>query len=125
MLKILILEDEPTSRLIAEDFLKDIAQCDFAVTPDEALEMYKQSQNKGLYDVLLLDFELADKTGIEFLTELRQFEKTTSSARAIPVIMTTSHHSKKRQTLHNGADDFLTKPLDRQRLLKVIEKYTQ
>lgn len=60
------------------------------------------------YDVILLDWDLPKKSGVELLRELREKGDNT------PVIMLTAHDSAKdkEKGLDCGADDYLAKPFD-------------
>lgn len=121
MLKVLILDDEPTSRMLVKDFLSDIATCDDVAMPDEAFDLYKKSQDSGLYDLVILDYNLPGKNGVEFLKELREFENTTSSGRAVPVIVTTAEPAAKRDSFDARCDDFINKPVEREVLLEKLK----
>lgn len=65
------------------------------------------------YDVLLLDLNLPDGRGLEFLRALRRQGDTT------PVIITTAMDqlSMRIDGLNAGADDYLVKPFDLEELL--------
>jgi DNA-binding response OmpR family regulator len=64
------------------------------------------------YDVIILDWELPEKPGIEVLREFRAHGGTT------PVLMLTgkSDVSEKEKGLDSGADDYLAKPFEMREL---------
>lgn len=68
-------------------------------------------------DVILLDLGLPGGGGLEVLSRLRSDEATS----AIPVIvMSARHRSEGEAALAAGADAFLQKPVENQRLLYAI-----
>lgn len=68
--------------------------------------------------LVLLDYELPDMTGQEFLRKARELD----SLKNIPVIMLTSHSGRDivEKTIQSGADDFIVKPADRELLIKKV-----
>lgn len=73
------------------------------------------------YDVVLLDVNLQDTSGLEILTQLRQIED------APEVIMLTSDATLPTgiKAMRLGAYDYLTKPADREEMEAVIAKATE
>lgn len=69
-------------------------------------------------DLVILDWELPDKTGIDVLKNLRQEQESN-----IPVLFTTQRDSEEDvvTALKAGADDYLAKPLGEKELLARIE----
>jgi DNA-binding response OmpR family regulator len=68
------------------------------------------------FDLILLDINLPDKSGIEILKNLRKNKNN------IPVIILTARDSinQKIEGLNSGADDYLVKPFDLEELLARI-----
>jgi CheY-like chemotaxis protein len=71
-------------------------------------------------DLILLDLNLPDMHGDEVLARLGQDERT----RGLPVIVISADAtaSQRERTLAGGAHAYLTKPLDVQRLLELLEE---
>jgi len=74
-----------------------------------------------LPDLILLDLNLPDMHGSEVLRHLKENEKTVS----IPVVIISADAmpAQQKRLLQQGAREYLTKPLDVNALLKVIDKY--
>src|SRR5689334_14047310 len=72
------------------------------------------------FDLLILDWNLPDITGIDVLRRIRASGK-------VPVIFCTSRESQDDvvRALHEGANDYLHKPVRRMELLARIESVTR
>jgi putative two-component system response regulator len=110
--RILIADDEPANLLLLESFLKDagdiLSVADSLRVEHEFLDFEP--------DILLLDLHMPAPDGLEILRRLRSAR---SSLGFLPVIMLTADTTKvaRNTALLLGADDFLTKPLDREEVL--------
>ena len=101
MNQILIVEDDKHLNDGIRLALKKDFVCSQAYNIASAREMYHQQQ----YDLVLLDINLPDGDGIDFLTEIRKTDD-------IPVIMLTANNMEMDivSALELGADDYITKP---------------
>ncbi len=115
--KILIVDDDPDIAMMLEDRLQS---CDYGtlIARDgiQALEMVEQEAPR----LMLLDLDMPRLSGLEVLKRL----PTVKQAEDIPVIVMTAHGSIETavEAMKDGAYDFLTKPLDKDHLLFVIDK---
>lgn len=103
MAKILIIEDDLDMSFSMESFLKmEKFAVEAVANGQEGLERLQFYQ----YDLVILDWQLPDTTGIEILKDYRRRGGKT------PVLMLTgkSDISEKEKGLDSGADDYLTKP---------------
>lgn len=105
--KILIVDDEPGMVHVLARTLLDMAQLHFAVRGDDALQ--KLAQHRP--DLMLIDAELPDISGMEVIRRLR----ATPELAGTKVVMVTSHDTDhhRSQAFELGALDFFTKPIDR------------
>ncbi|MDV2884150.1 response regulator transcription factor [Alkalihalophilus pseudofirmus] len=116
MKKILIADDEEVLRMLIVDTLEgDHHQLDEAEDGIEALSLIKKEQ----YDLLILDYMMPEKSGIEVLMETRKL--------AIPqpkVLMLTAKSQQKDQDemYKEGANYFLAKPFSPIELLSLVEE---
>jgi two-component system phosphate regulon response regulator PhoB len=110
--QILIVEDEPSiAELIAINLSHAGYQIDRAFQADEALQILRTKK----IDLIILDWMLPGKSGVQFAKELRAKEST----QFIPILMLTakSAEADKIMGLDAGADDYVTKPFSPNELI--------
>ncbi len=115
--KILIVEDDFENQKFLNIFLSRTFQTDVC---DSETTFY-QKINEGDYDIILMDISLkGNKDGLELIREIRKDPKR----KDIPVVVLTAHafQRDKENAFAAGADEFLTKPIMNDALLKAIEK---
>jgi putative two-component system response regulator len=116
MNRILIVDDEPCNVLLLESFLADTAIKTRGLTDSLMVEhVFREFEP----DIVLLDLRMPQPDGLEILRRLRGARE---SLGFLPVIVLTADTSRvaRNSALVLGADDFLTKPLDRtETLLRV------
>jgi len=73
-------------------------------------------------DLILLDIQLPDVSGIEVARRLKADEQT----RAIPIIAVTAFAmpGERTEILDSGCDDYISKPLNIREFLALVERYT-
>lgn len=107
----LIVDDDETHAAVVKDALvREGFRVRCAGTVEEALAAI----DKRLPDLLLLDWKLPDRDGIDVCRILRKDPQTAQ----LPIIMLTSLKAldKKVEGLDTGADDYLAKPFELQEL---------
>jgi putative two-component system response regulator len=125
--RILLVDDEPANLMLLEAFLKDSGEIKSLTNSRQVEHVFVEFEP----DILLLDLHMPAPDGLEILRRL-------SSARAsvgfLPVIVLTADSTRvaRNTALLLGADDFLTKPLDRddvvlrvRNLLRTRQLYTE
>jgi two-component system, chemotaxis family, chemotaxis protein CheY len=112
-MKILVVDDEADVQpLFIQRFRKEIrsGEFDFAfsLSGEDALEYLKKNHSEVV--LILSDINMPGMTGIELLSRIRHtYEKPP------PVVMMITAYGdeeNRRQAMQNGANEFLTKPLD-------------
>lgn len=105
--KVLVVEDETDIReLIVLHLTREGHRVDAVGNGLEALEYLSQKP----YDLVVLDWMLPEKSGLEILRELRK----TKGHEQLAVLMVTAKgaNSDLIMGLENGADDYLVKPFE-------------
>ena len=127
MWKILVVEDDESSRKLLIKTLKGKAFCLEATTGREAIDLYNLSiREKAKYDLILLDIMMPDMDGIEVLQTIREKEERghIDKKKRIPVIMVTVKSEKQAvlEACKKGCDDYIVKPIDTDIIVEKIEK---
>jgi PAS domain S-box-containing protein len=112
---VLVIEDDANTRDLLKRFLnKDGFRVQTVSEGEEGLRLARELQP----DVITLDVMMPGLDGWAVLTEL----KADPALAEIPVVMLTIVDNK-NLGYALGASDYLTKPIQRERLLAVLEKY--
>ena len=113
---ILIVEDEPA---IAELVSLHCRHAGYTVKVAHAVLDARDIVDETLPDLVVLDWMLPDKSGIDFARELRRDERT----RDLPILMLTARAAEddKVRGLEVGADDYVTKPFSPKELVARIK----
>lgn len=117
-LNVLLVEDIELNVIVARSVLEKLGNSvDVAMTGKAALEMFKP----GEYDLVLLDIQLPDMTGLDISRELT---KRYSREDLPPLVALTANVLKdKQEYLNAGMDDVLSKPLSVPALTAMIKKF--
>jgi len=114
------VEDQETNQIIARKFLESAgALVQVAANGREALEHLAQES----FDLVLMDCQMPEIDGFEATRRLRDLEKGTG--RHLPVIAMTAHAmaGDRDRCLQAGMDDYLTKPVSREPLLRAVARW--
>jgi PleD family two-component response regulator len=114
--KILIADDEPFGQQLLEAILLE-QNCDllFAENGQKAMKYI----NEFLPDIILLDIMMPEINGFEVCQMIRSNAATSE----IPVILITAldDRDSKKRGLEAGANDYISKPYDRNEVLAKIK----
>lgn len=112
-MKILVVDDEADVQpLFLQRFRKEIKNhefdFDFALSGEQALDYLKEKHTEVV--LILSDINMPGMSGLELLSVIRHDYDNPPPL----VMMITAYGDEEnhRNALENGADDFLTKPLD-------------
>jgi two-component system, chemotaxis family, chemotaxis protein CheY len=127
-MKVLIVEDDFTSRKLLQGILSGYGACDVATNGMEAIEAFKSAwDEKAPYDLICLDVMMPNMDGHEALTKIKSLERerNVTPDKEAKVIMTSALGDPKNvfQALYReGAITYLVKPIGKQKLLDEIKK---
>lgn len=115
MTTVLIVEDEAGARESLTDILDDEG---YDVTPVETLAAAHDVLDRDAADIILLDVFLGKDNGLQLLA------RVASEQRDIPVIVFTGSGDIEMavDAMHTGAHDFITKPINTERLLRSLKR---
>jgi signal transduction histidine kinase/ligand-binding sensor domain-containing protein/DNA-binding response OmpR family regulator len=117
-LRILVVEDNPVNQKLAARVLSKLGY-----VPDAAWNGLEavQAVNKVHYDVLLMDMQMPEMDGLEATRKIRS---STGIQQPVIIAMTANAMQGDRdQCLQAGMDDYISKPIDLEELVGLLEKW--
>jgi signal transduction histidine kinase/DNA-binding response OmpR family regulator len=120
-LRVLLAEDNPTNRELALRILEKRGHHVLVATNgQEALDLWERDP----VDAILMDVQMPVMGGLEATRLIREREAATGAH--VRIVAMTAHAMKgdRERCLAAGMDDYISKPLDRQRLLAIVEGNT-
>ena len=126
-MKTLIVEDDFTSRLLIQEFLRGYGVSHIAVNGREAVEAVAAALDSGEpYQLICLDIMMPGMTGQQALKEIRELEESRGifSSDGSKIIMTTAMNDiqSKIDAFAGLCDAYLTKPIHKEHLLRELRK---
>jgi signal transduction histidine kinase/ActR/RegA family two-component response regulator len=118
-LRVLLAEDNLVNRQLVVRLLEKRGhRVDTATNGREACEAFHRQS----YDVILMDVQMPEMTGIEATAAIREAERGTG--RHIPIIAMTAHAMKgdRERFLAGGMDGYVSKPILLKELTDALEK---
>ncbi len=122
MTKVLLVDDSAVMRKIIQRNIKEtgLVVDEFVEAGDGNQALDKVNTNGDL-DLILLDWNMPNMSGIEFVKTLRSL----NLSKRIPVVMVTTEGSdaKVSEAKESGADGYLTKPFTADQLRDTLGEY--
>lgn len=115
MVKCLIVDDEPLAIEIIETYLNKLEDFEIVAKCQNALQAFKVLEESSV-DLIFLDIQMPQLTGIEFLKALSNKPK---------VIFTTAYIDYAVESYELDVLDYLVKPISFERFFKAINKYSK
>jgi putative two-component system response regulator len=108
-MRVAIIDDEQINRIVMRKMLSAVCECEAHEFPDPHSGLDWCVDNDP--DLVIVDYMMPDMHGLEFIRRLRQHAERKDT----PVLMVTADHERsvRYESLREGANDFLTKPLDK------------
>lgn len=126
-MKILIVEDDFTSRLLLQEILKHYGTCHIAVNGQEAVEAARAArQADEPYDLICLDIMMPELDGQGALRQIRDDEEAQGviSTQGAKIMMVTALSDIKNvhAAYGNLCDGYLPKPIHKAELIKELRQ---
>ena len=115
--KVLITEDEETSDLFLTEVLKNFSkEILHAKNGKEAVDICKQTNN---IDFILMDIKMPEMDGYEATRQIRKFNSN------VIIIAQTAYAftGDREKAINAGCNDYITKPIKKNELMKIMVKY--
>jgi CheY-like chemotaxis protein len=122
-LAVLVAEDNEINALLARSLLARLGHRPAVATNGaEAIAIWRAAQTGGApFDIVLMDVQMPGVDGIEATRQIRAAETASEGCRTPIVALTANALAEDRDAcLAAGMDDFLVKPLDRERLAAML-----
>lgn len=116
--ELLIAEDDDMNYLFFETVLRNkFAAIYRAENGQDAVELCKEYPSIG---VVLMDIKMPGMDGLEATRQIKSFRKE------LPIIAVTAFamHGDENRIREAGCDDYLSKPVDKKKLIEVLRKYS-
>jgi len=126
-MKILIVEDDLSSRKFLYKFMCNYGECDITVDGMEGLDAYLMALDEDEpYDLICLDIMMPKVDGVKVLKTIREIERQRNieGDKMVKIIMTTALNDVDlvKNTFDSGCEVYATKPIDIKKLENVMEK---
>jgi PAS domain S-box-containing protein len=120
--RILVAEDNRVNQIVAAGVLTNLGYaCDIVDNGRKAVAAVAD----GSYDLVLMDCSMPEMDGFEATRQIRLAEGADpgSRPRHMPIIALTANaiNGDRERCLQAGMDDYVSKPIDRNRLIEAIE----
>ncbi len=132
-IKILLTEDHPTNQKVTSQHLR---KAGYEVTIADNGQIGVETFKSQSFDLVLMDIDMPVMNGFEATREIRAYEakilkmdedQSVSTSARTPIIAMTAHAKieDRQECLEAGMDDYASKPIRRNELLNIVDKWTQ
>ena len=121
-LNILLAEDNPINRVLAQKLLQKQGHAVAAVNNGaEAVKLWEEI-HASQFDIILMDVQMPEMDGLQATTRIREREFSTGAH--IPIIAVTAHAMKgdRERCINAGMDGYIAKPINPGELAKAIQE---
>ncbi len=118
--RVLVVEDNAINQQVAEEILSGFGlSVEIAANGRIATDMLRSSADR--YDAVLMDLQMPEMDGYEATRTIRTLLKN----QAIPIIAMSAHalQHERQRALDVGMNDYVTKPVDPDRLLATLARW--
>ncbi|TNF43022.1 MAG: response regulator transcription factor [Bacteroidetes bacterium] len=113
--KCIIIDDEPLARDLMRNHISKLENFEIVAECGDAMKALQELRDKKV-DIMFIDIEMPQITGIEFLRILKNPPK---------IIITSAYRDYALDSFELDVVDYLLKPITFERFLKAINKYYQ
>lgn len=122
---ILLVEDNKANQMFMKVLLKKLGLTfDIAFNGLEAIDKFENNQNETKYDLILMDENMPNTNGIEATKNILKMEKDLKLSHT-PIVALTANslEGDRERFLNAGMDEYLTKPVDKNKLSLVLQEF--
>ncbi len=121
--RILVVEDNLVNQTVVKRMLTNHGfEVDVAENGEQALLKITDGEE---FDLIFMDCQMPRMDGYEATHKIRQFKNTPETESRIPIIALTANamQGDREKCLHAGMDDYLAKPVKKERLFEMIQRH--
>ncbi|MCL2710258.1 MAG: ATP-binding protein, partial [Planctomycetaceae bacterium] len=121
-LKVLVAEDNRINQIVIVDVLHNAGlEVEVVANGREAIDAV---QNEP-FDIVLMDCQMPQMDGFEATAEIRNWERSQSETRRLPIIALTANATKgdEEKCLRAGMDAYCSKPVNPKRIVELIDQW--
>lgn len=120
--RILVAEDNKINQVVIQTMIKKLGHEIHLV--DNGLQAFKAIEDGSVFDLILMDCQMPHMDGYESTRKIREYE--TKVAKHTPIVALTANafRETKEECFSCGMDDFATKPMTLDVLVKIIKDRT-
>jgi PAS domain S-box-containing protein len=118
-IRILLAEDNPVNQKLVKMMLTKAGyQVEIAGNGREAVDKFSSSPDS--FDIIFMDIQMPEMDGVEATKEIKR-----NGYASIPIIALTAHamQGDREKYIEAGMDDYITKPVKRETVFEILEKY--
>ena len=121
-MKALIADDDDGARIILENMLSALFECDLVTNGEEAVKAFVIATTDGApYDLICLDIMMPLMTGQEALDEIRTKEEDLGIEPTLVIMISAlDTPGDITESFCRGGDDYLIKPIVKEELLEKL-----
>ena len=126
-MKILIAEDDLTSRMFMKKYLMQYGSCDLAMNGMEAIDMVAASmKDNNPYDLICLDIMMPKLDGIRTLSIIRELESESGNKnkKVSKIVMTTALNDQDsiEEAYRLGCEAYAWKPIEVEKFSEMLKE---
>jgi two-component system, chemotaxis family, chemotaxis protein CheY len=121
MSRVLIVEDSPTMAQLLVFIIKKLKGVEIDTANDGANGLKKLSE--GRYDLVLTDINMPLIDGLKFVSLLRNDGSNGNKDVPVIIITTEGEDAIMQEGLKLGANSYITKPVNSQRVIETVKKF--
>ena len=117
--RVLVVEDNQVNQMVAQALLRKLGlEVDLAGNGQIALQVLRRQR----YDLIFMDCQMPVMDGLEATERIRA--DSNDEVRSIPIVAMTANamHGDREACIAAGMNDYLAKPIDRDRLIDVLRQ---
>ncbi len=122
--KILVAEDVAMNMLLVKFLLTKLIPHVTIIEAENGKKAVQLWQDE-LPDIILMDMQMPEMDGIDATIAIRKLEKNSNSHTPIIALTAGALQEEREKCLASGMDDFLTKPIEKEKLHETLLRYLE